>query len=96
MENEQNTYYFTEKIIDCFISMTLPIYIGARKIGDFFNKDGIIELNVEDLNHIDVILAHCTKEEYESRLEAIKDNYFRSLKYLNANNRLYEELFLTS
>ncbi len=94
IENQQSAYYFTEKILDCFISMTIPIYLGATKIGEFFNKDGIIELKNGD--NIDEVLKQCTKEEYESRLEAIKDNYQRALKYLNTSDMLYETYFKKS
>lgn len=97
LENEQNKYYFTEKIMDCFISMTIPLYLGAKAIGEFFNLDGIIVLSEEDISDMDrfnKILAQCTPENYVERLPAVIDNYRRSLRYLNHNNRLYEEVFL--
>lgn len=97
LENEQNKYYFTEKIMDCFISMAIPLYLGATTIGEFFNLDGIIVLSEEDISDIDrfnKILAQCTLENYVERLPAIIDNYNRSLRYLNPHNRLYEEVFL--
>ena len=40
IENSQLNYYFTEKLIDCFITGTIPIYWGCPKISKFFNIDG--------------------------------------------------------
>ena len=99
LENEQNQYYFTEKIMDCFISMTMPLYLGAEAIGEFFNLDGIIiltEEDISDLERFNRILTQCTPQNYIERLPAIIDNYHRSLRYLNNHNRLYEELFLNN
>ena len=81
VENHLSSYYFTEKILDCFASMTIPLYLGASKIGDFFNTDGIIF--IDKTTNLNEIIKFCTKEEYESRLEAIKDNYHRIVKYMD-------------
>ncbi len=94
IENGISPYYFTEKIMDCFASMTIPIYLGASKINDFFNAEGIIKIGKENYNNLDKILAQCTEKEYLNRLPAIIDNYNRSLKYLNMNDYLYENYFM--
>lgn len=91
-ENEQAEYYFTEKVTNCFAAQTVPIYCGARRIGEFFNLDGMIIINPEDLEagKIENILKQCSREDYESRLSAIQDNYKRVHKYKNMNDYLYE------
>ncbi|MCQ2966110.1 MAG: glycosyltransferase family 10 [Alphaproteobacteria bacterium] len=95
VENDIKPYNWTEKIMDCFASMTIPIYVGASKIGQFFNEDGIINASnlVECPENLSKIIKNCTVEEYESRLNAVKDNYQRSLQYLNPDDALYELLF---
>lgn len=74
IENGNYDSYFTEKILDCFATGTIPVYSGSSDIGDFFNSDGIIKLesnfNVEDISESD----------YISRMEAIKDNLERVKK----------------
>ncbi|MBQ2645526.1 hypothetical protein IJG14_08165, partial [bacterium] len=85
IENEIEGYWFTEKILNCFANMTIPIYLGATHIDKFFNSDGIIKISVKDLDNIDTILKNCTEEEYLSRINAVKDNYIRSLKFQNSN-----------
>lgn len=93
IENDISAYFYTEKILNCFASMTIPIYLGASKIDEFFNPDGIIKITANDLGSIDKILNKCTMDDYLSRLDAIKDNYQRALKYLNVtDNFLYREL----
>ena len=90
IENDQKPFFFTERLTSCFASMTLPIYLGATKIEQFFNIDGIIQLKMSDLDNIEKILQLCTPAEYERRLPAIIDNYNRVKPFLNANDWLYE------
>ena len=89
-ENDISDYFFTEKITNCFAAQTIPIYLGARKISEFFNEDGIIFITEKDLNHLEDIIKQCTVEEYERRLPAVLDNYNRVQEYLNMQDYLYE------
>lgn len=92
LENEISSYYFTEKILNCFVSMTIPIYAGALNIGEFFNVDGIIVIDkyapTDEI--VDMIKKRCTKELYEERLEAVIDNYNRVQKMLCVDDYIYE------
>lgn len=90
IENEIEGYWFTEKILNCFANMVIPIYLGASHIDEFFNPDGIIKITVNDMDNIDKILKNCTEEEYLGRIEAVKENYYRALKFRNSNDWLYE------
>ena len=65
IENGQYETYFTEKLLDCFATGTIPVYLGAPDIGKHFNKDGIIDLTDE----FDV-----SEEIYYSKMDAIKEN----------------------
>ena len=95
VENSVEPYYFTEKVLDCFASMTVPIYLGATEIGRFFNPDGIICLKPDDLGHMDKVLAQCSEKDYEQRLDAVRDNYRRLVKsYLSVENFLYDKYFV--
>lgn len=89
IENDITDYFFTEKITNCFASQTIPIYLGARKIDQFFNPDGIIKISKDDVHNIDYIVNQCTKEEYERRLPAILDNYNRVQQYINIWDYFY-------
>ena len=93
-ENDIRDFWFTEKITNCFATQTIPIYLGARKIDQFFNPDGIITITPDDALNIEKVLKQCTPEEYERRLPAIIDNYNRALEYRNMGDWLYEHYFL--
>ena len=45
IENVQEPDYFTEKLLDCFICGTIPIYWGASNIKHYFNTDGMVICN---------------------------------------------------
>lgn len=68
IENGVYESYYTEKILDCFATGTIPVYLGSPDIADHFNKDGIIELTDE---------FEISDEIYESKMDAIKDNLER-------------------
>ena len=94
VENDITDYFFTEKITNCFAAQTIPIYIGAKKIDEFFNPDGIIQVSLDSLDDIERILAQCTPEEYEQRLPAVLENYERVKEYKNSYDFLYEKYFM--
>jgi hypothetical protein len=75
IENDKYETYWSEKILDCFATGTVPVYYGSPDIGDYFNIDGIIMLtNDFDINSLNF-------DEYNKRKYAIEDNYKRVLKY---------------
>ena len=68
IENDTYETYFTEKLLDCFATGTIPLYLGAPDIGDHFDSNGIINLtNVFDFSTL-------TRDLYESKKESIKNN----------------------
>ncbi len=94
IENFISSYFFTERITNCFAAQTIPIYIGAAKIDDFFNTDGIIQIHPKDFSNIDKIIKQCCQEDYEQRIPAVKENYRRVQKYVNVLDYLYEEYLI--
>ncbi len=47
IENCRESFYYTEKITDCFVTGTVPVYWGSDDIGEIFDTRGIIKLNEE-------------------------------------------------
>lgn len=84
IENDKYETYYTEKLTDCFATGTIPIYWGSPDIGDIFNKDGIIELTP------DFDPKSLTKELYESKLDAVRDNYNRVKDLVGADDQLFK------
>ena len=67
--------------------MTIPIYLGATKISQFFNPDGIITFNIDD--DIEKVLSRCTQKEYEARIAAVIDNFDRVKEYFSTMDYMY-------
>ena len=88
IENNYRNNAFSEKINDCFLTGTIPIYFGTPNIGNYFNSNGILSFsNLEELNKI---MATISKERYMELIAAVKDNFIRAQKYLVLEDRLYE------
>lgn len=79
IENASIRNYFSEKILDCFQSRTVPVYYGCTNIGEFFNIDGIIAAN--SVSEIITACNNLTPEKYNAMLPAIEDNFNRSEKW---------------
>jgi hypothetical protein len=89
IENCARKGWFTEKLIDCFATGTIPIYYGAPDIGDFFNHKGIITFDtVEDLR---VILDNLDNVSYYNLL-AINDNFNITKNYLLPDELIYKSI----
>ena len=80
IENIQWPGYYTEKILDCFLTGTVPIYYGDPLIGEVFNMEGIILLGPNT--------SWPTPELYRKMLPAVQDNFRR------AQHRRYREPYL--
>ncbi len=48
VESVKMDYYFSEKLIDPISVGCMPIYWGCPSIGDYFDEDGIFQLNGEN------------------------------------------------
>lgn len=92
LENEISPYYFTEKVLNCFASMTIPIYAGAQNIGEFFNIDGIIQIDKYDsIESLNRVVNGCSADLYNSKLVAVKENYKKAQEMLSLDDWLYKE-----
>lgn len=90
IENCQKDYYFSEKLIDSFMTGTIPIYWGCKSIGNFFDTDGMLIFN--NLDELETILNSLNNKLYESKLDAIKNNFFEAKKYLIADDLIYDKI----
>jgi glycosyltransferase involved in cell wall biosynthesis len=84
----KDDYYFTEKLIECIITGTIPIYYGCPNISEFFDLRGIITFNTQkELNNI---LDNLNEEKYNSMLEFAKINFKKAIEhYVLDNDSLY-------
>jgi hypothetical protein len=74
VENTLGEQYFTEKLLNCFATGTVPIYLGAQKINNFFDANGIIKFT-SIRNLFSKILPRLSEDLYYSMLPNIKKNF---------------------
>jgi hypothetical protein len=48
IENFSNEYYWSEKLADCFLCWTMPIYYGCTCIHTYFPPEAMICINIHD------------------------------------------------
>lgn len=91
IENTQQEDYFTEKLLGCFLSLSIPIYIGCPNIAEYFDVRGMIIVNSlpELINAVNSI----TKDTYQKMLPYLQENKKRSLKFLNLEKEIIAEFF---
>ena len=90
IENCQMKNYFSEKIVDCFVTGTIPIYWGCSNINEFFNIGGIFTFS--SLEELDSILRLIDGKVYQNKLEFVKKNFEIAKKYMVTENGIYSFL----
>lgn len=48
LENSYFPYYFTEKITDCFLTGSFPIYYGCDELTEFFPEKSFVSIDIAD------------------------------------------------
>ena len=90
IENFSHRGFFTEKLLDCFLLKTIPIYWGCTNIDEFFDKEGLIEFgNIDDFIYISNTL---TEEYYNSKKDIIEKNYQKALQYIDYKQNIANKI----
>ncbi len=50
IENSSETDYFSEKISDCFLTHTFPLYYGCPNISSYFSEDSYLKIDIDNLD----------------------------------------------
>jgi hypothetical protein len=92
IENQSLCDMFSEKLIDCFMTGTIPIYYGCNgNIGNYFNTNGIIQFtNLSEFNKLIDIL---TIERYVNSIDAIKENLELAKQYTIPEDWMWDRYF---
>ena len=93
MENDCYESYFTEKLHDCLLTGTMPIYLGAPNIGDFYNLDGIVIMDKNANGEVTFNSEILSDEYYNDHIDAVKDNYERVLQTQTAEDFMFLNYF---
>ena len=85
IENSSYSSYWSEKILDCFATGTIPIYLGSPDIDKWFNPDGIIFL--DDKFDFNILSA----ELYNKKIDAVIENLERVKQYDVIEDIIFEK-----
>lgn len=79
----KETNFFTEHLLDCFATGTVPVYWGCPNIDEFFEMDGI--LYFENIKQLRELLPLLNEQSYlemrSSRPSPIQENLERAVGY---------------
>jgi hypothetical protein len=90
IENSSHENYFTEKITDCILNKTIPIYWGCSNIGDFYNPKGIIQ--VRNADEIIKVINNLDPQYYDHILDIIEENYQKAFEYKDYTGNIAKQI----
>lgn len=73
IENSVHNNYFTEKILDCFLTKTIPVYYGCPNIGKWFDSNGIIR--VYSIDNLCKKINSLDENYYEEHYSSVEKNF---------------------
>lgn len=73
IENSCYKGYFTEKITDCLLSWTIPIYFGCTNIDKYFPKDSYYWIDINESNSLDKLYEIIQKPITDKNVQAMRE-----------------------
>ena len=86
IENIIKKNWFTEKLIDCLVTSTIPIYYGCPNIADYFDDSYFLKFNTETELHN--ILSNLSDANYYNHVQKISQNKNKAKEFVNIWKRL--------
>jgi hypothetical protein len=90
VENSVEKDYFSEKLIDCLCTNTIPIYNGCPNIFDYFDKKSFLIFN--SLDELIQIIENLNGDYYEQCIDSIKTNCEMSMQYWDYYGRIRKRI----
>jgi hypothetical protein len=91
IENGRMSNYFTDKILDCFATGSIPIYWGDPKITELFDSRGFYTFTT--IEELDEILEKISIEDYESKMTYIQENFKRFVEFASPDKWMYNNCY---
>jgi hypothetical protein len=79
LENYLHPWYWSEKVSDCFLSWTMPLYLGCPRISEYFPVNSFIELDKSPEIAADQISAAIAHDVWEQNFESLNEARQRTL-----------------
>jgi Glycosyltransferase family 10 (fucosyltransferase) C-term len=71
VENHSGPFYWTEKLADCFLAWTMPVYYGCTNIEDYFPKESMIRIDIHSPDCIEVINDVVRSDRWRTHRDAV-------------------------
>jgi len=88
VENWDGNSYFSEKLLDCLLTGSIPIYYGFPKFNSVFDPNGFIYFT--EFNQLKDIIPPINMDQYKSRLDAVKNNFEIAKEYISLEKSLWD------
>jgi hypothetical protein len=93
IENSRQQNYFTEKLCDCLITKTIPVYYGCPNIADYFDTTGWVILEKDSADElVGKLEQQLTPDHYERCLPVIEKNFETTRRYIDFHENINEAL----
>lgn len=95
IENCSTPWYFTEKLLDCFATFTVPIYWGCPGIAKFFDTSGMcVVSSMEEIFSAIDILTHEGEIIYRHMMPAMEINHEKAKQYRVAEDWIFDNILV--
>ena len=92
IENSRQINYFTEKLCDCLVTKTIPVYYGCPNISDFFDITGWIIIEKIDFDELEEKIKLLTPEYYMAHINIVEKNYEKVQQYIDLDENINNSL----
>ena len=89
LENDSKHNLVSEKLYDAYLGLSFPIYYGAPNINEYFDKDSLKAININDVNGSIATIENTIKNNlFENNLNLLHLEKERVLNDYNLYNRI--------
>jgi hypothetical protein len=71
IENFSNGYYWSEKLVDCFLAWSMPVYYGCTRITEYFPAESMLLIDIQDPHCVAQVREAIQSKSWERNLDAI-------------------------
>ncbi len=96
IENSSSRYYWTEKLSDCYLAHSFPIYYGCTNVDDYFPAKGLCRIDIHNFDEcvkaIDAVLENELYEKRRAELDKCKELVLEDYNMFNYLARCLDRL----
>jgi hypothetical protein len=92
IENSRQHNYFTEKLCDCLITKTIPVYYGCPNIDEYFDTRGWVILDSESDEDALIKMKRLTVSHYTNHISIVEANARTVLEYIDIHKNIDKAL----